>query len=71
MSIKTKINNITGNMFWETAMKGRNIPARGNALGLDTTALIAPRVASTKRGRIPWGNILKNTLMHHPTISLN
>ena len=58
-------------MNLDKALKGRNMPAQGNALGLDATALIAPRVVSIKRGRITWGNILKNTLMHHPTVSFN
>ena len=64
MSIKTKKNNITGNMFWETALKGRNIPARGNALGLNTTTQFAPRSKSQKSEKLTWGNSHKSGLLH-------
>ncbi len=64
MSIKTKNNNITGNMFWGTALKGRNISARGNALGLNTTTQFAPLSKSQKSEKLTWGNSHKSGLLH-------
>ncbi len=64
MSIKTKKFNIIENLFWETAPKGRNIPAQGNALGLNNTTQFAPRSKSQKNEKLTWGNSHKSGLLH-------
>ncbi len=64
MSIKTKTYTRTIVMNSNKALKGRNIIARGNALGLNTTTQFAPRSKSQKSEKLTWGNSHKSGLLH-------
>jgi len=64
MSIKTKKTRTMKNNVSITALKGRNILAQGNALGLNITTQFAPRPKSQKSEKLTWGNSHKSGLLH-------